>query len=645
MNASALHKSIRDAFAAESDDVVSRLRCLEDTVLTALALRAEDEIGDSSHVISSTQSRQVRISTISNGTDDIVQSTERSLWSDNSILEKAISQDRKRPSQRSEDSNGSRMEVENSTKSTKSNASMLKSFTQDLTSSFDEHNRRTFAELTSDRYSPLRQLSTVVKGKIQVPHHCVHTRNCIEKAMAQRYVPNCIAGASQKFIMSHWVSISVTVLIILNAFIMALEADDTMQKSIAGHESARATKSGKFVVEASPKWMLFADLAFAIIFTLELIVRVLVDEVWFWVGKNWVWNGIDSTVVVFAWLEIAVQLSTVSGVHSQKTSGMPPIRLFRLLRVLRSLRVVRAFRFFKELRLVVLSLLHSVKPLLWSILVFGLIMFVFSIFFMQIIAIELELQNPAVNDWDSDNDLLPMFKTTVDAMISLFAYVSGGTSWQPHYVAFVGLNTVAATGFIFYIVIIILGVLNVIAAVFVEVAISKAKGDQQLSLAEEHQTQQEAARELVKIFHLIDHKQTNLISCNDWVEFTVSEAGKDFLTLYDIDVARALSLFMMLDLDDDGEIEIQEFVVGFMRMHGSADKLQQYELETELHTNKMLLRKSLDAIQKLKGTQFQILSNVDRVVLDLQTVMGKLREANRSPPERRVDGRAEMVIM
>ena len=49
--------------------------------------------------------------------------------------------------------------------------------------------------------------------------------------------------------------------------------------------------------------------------------------------------------------------------------------------------------------------------------------------------------------------------------------------------------------FLLYVVITILGVLNVIAAVFVEVAVNKAKGDYDLSLQEDRHNQQQLAKE------------------------------------------------------------------------------------------------------------------------------------------------------
>merc|ERR1719375_3057318 len=99
----------------------------------------------------------------------------------------------------------------------------------------------------------------------------------------------------------------------------------------------------------------------------------------------------DTLVVLFAWIEIGwgygqEELSMSdgdSGNVNSSSGNLPPLRILRLFRVLRSMRVVRAFRFFTELRLVLLSLFHSVKPLLWCFFALGILLFVFSVLFMQ----------------------------------------------------------------------------------------------------------------------------------------------------------------------------------------------------------------------------------------------------------------------
>jgi len=376
-----------------------------------------------------------------------------------------------------------------------------------------------------------------------------------------------------------------------------------MHRATTRWSSVLSTSSNNIQMEDAPAWMFPVDLAFALCFTIELVLRFLVDEHWFLLGANCGWNLIDILVVVFAWLEIGLD-----------SKGMPPLRLFRLLRALRSLRLVRAFRFFTDLRLVLLSLLHSIKPLMWCCFTFTLILFVFANLFMQMLGEALQkatFEASAGNTWTTL--LLPKFSSSSDSMVLLFGLVTGGDDWFYFYEALLQMSPSAGMVFVMFIVAVILGVLNVISAVFVEGAISKAKGDHDLMLAEGHQNQQDVAQELVTAFHSIDTNHTNHISCDEWLEFTASEAGKDFLTLFCVDPERVRPIFKILDLDDSGEIEIQEFVVGFMRMnaHG-ADTMKQYEIETSLQSNKALLRKCVQIISESRKDVSSRIEDVNR---------------------------------
>lgn len=298
----------------------------------------------------------------------------------------------------------------------------------------------------------------------------------------------------------------------------------------------------------------------------------------------------------FAWMEFMIE-SVAQG------SGMPPLRLFRLLRVLRSLRVVRALRLFRELRLVLLSLFHAVRPLLWCCFTLTMILFVFSIFFMQMLGgslLELTPEQLADVDVTWPTDLVPFMGTCLDTMIFLFANVAGGTDWHENYVVLQNMTPMAGVVFMVFILSVILGVLNVIAAVFVEGAISKAKGDHDLSLAEEQDSQKEVANELIKVFRAIDTEGTSHITLEAWMAFTRTDAGKDFLTLFNIEKNRAKSLFEILDLDDSNGIQVEEFVVGFMQLHGSVNKLKQYELEVSLKNQKAMIRKCLCQMENFK---------------------------------------------
>lgn len=463
----------------------------------------------------------------------------------------------------------------------------------------------------------------LVKGHLEELQTFLKLKESYYRLKSCGCLPAHVKSAVQRILLSEVVSYSIVAVIMLDAFIMAIDADKFLQTMIARKEGGSIC--GHCDVDKL-EWIRVADIVFASTFTAELFLRVLAEEMEFLLdGTASLWNAMDTLVVVFAWTEIAFS----------KSSGMPPLRLFRILRALKSFRLLRALRFF-QLRLVLLSLFHSIVPLMWCCFTFTLILFVFSLLFVQLLGMSLyaSLHGNADEMWiespHSNVDdvwiqtLIPWFGSSPGAMVSLFALTTGGTDWYEAYDAFMQMDVIAGLLFVVYIVIVVLGVLNVIAAVFVEVAVSKARSDESLALEEEHHHRKEMAKALVEVFHKIDTDGSQAITFDEWVSFTSTDIGKDFLTLYKVEAEEAEHVFHLLDLDDSSEIPIQEFVVGFMHLQGAANRLEQHECEMEMRRQKHMLNRCNKTIQELSSHRTEDVERLEKLKENMETIMKQL---------------------
>merc|ERR1719410_2825718 len=59
------------------------------------------------------------------------------------------------------------------------------------------------------------------------------------------------------------------------------------------------------------------------------------------------------------------------------------LRIFRVARLLRLLKMARYLTFFRELRLMIFGLIASLRSLLWSFVMLALVVYIFSIIFVQ----------------------------------------------------------------------------------------------------------------------------------------------------------------------------------------------------------------------------------------------------------------------
>jgi hypothetical protein len=177
----------------------------------------------------------------------------------------------------------------------------------------------------------------------------------------------------------------------------------------------------------------------------------------------------------------------------------------------------------------------------------------------------------------------------------------------------------------------VLGVLNVIAAVFVEGALSKAKGDRQLNLFEEQAKEKQIAAELVREFKHMDISGSGIITYEEWSKFLQCSTGRDFLKVFGVTATQSDELFKMLDIDDNGNIQIDEFVAGFMQIYGSVSRL---DVQSLVRNNKRLLRKCIEYIDNLgvdSGRIASRLGGIERVLNDIHANTRMLPELGSLP--------------
>merc|ERR1712060_418797 len=150
-------------------------------------------------------------------------------------------------------------------------------------------------------------------------------------------------------------------------------------------------------------------------------------------------------------------------------------------------------------------------------------------------------------------------------MLSLFQAVSGGIDWDALIFPLMEhISVWLAPLFSFYIAFTILAMMNVVTAIFVESVLESTKKDKDLFMVNN-------VREL---FKEIDGG----IRCGalDWETFESKLDTRpmiEFFKAIDIDRSEAIGLFRLLDLDEGGTVDAEEFLSGCLRLRGPAKAL------------------------------------------------------------------------
>merc|ERR1719161_91341 len=105
---------------------------------------------------------------------------------------------------------------------------------------------------------------------------------------------------------------------------------------------------------------------------------------------------------------------------------MSNLGILSVLRILRLTRVVRVMQFCRELRIMLYGIWHSLRSLMWAIMLLLLVMFVIAVCVTQIVTDK--IRDGTVSDQMAEKDLHP-YRNLFRSAFSLFMAISGGEDW------------------------------------------------------------------------------------------------------------------------------------------------------------------------------------------------------------------------
>ncbi|CAK0814759.1 unnamed protein product [Prorocentrum cordatum] len=253
------------------------------------------------------------------------------------------------------------------------------------------------------------------------------------------------------------------------------------------------------------------------------------------------------------------------------------------------------------MRLILLSLLSSLWPLLWArraalpaLLSLSMVMFTFVVVFMQGLAEY--IMDAGEGDKQTVDSVRVWFSSFWESFLTLFKVITGGINWQDVHNPLESASFWYGNLFVLYVAIMVFGVLNVITGIFVECAVTKARADTDLSLQEEVDREKSMMMQLIQLFRVMDANMSGTISHDEWEAFTRQPNAKAILTLMDLDIHKTHQIFALIDADGSNEVDLEEFVMGCMKLQGGAKTV---DLEAMLQNNKVLVRKNLHHLHNL----------------------------------------------
>lgn len=325
-----------------------------------------------------------------------------------------------------------------------------------------------------------------------------------------------------------------------------------------------------------------AQYTYTVLFCGELMVRVVALRWQFFWSADWMWSVLDVFIVVTSLWEVAVDIVSMvyqenGGIDSiSGLTNMKSFRIIRLTRLLKTVQFVRIFRFVMALRMLVTSIISTLKALFWALILLGLIVYVFAVLFTQ-----------AVYDYNSDNNITAIAELDEDvkfyqsastrywgslakSMLSLFMSIAGGVSWEEAVTPLDRISTIWTFCFLFYIAFTYFAVLNVVTGVFCQSAIESAQNDHAMVVQSMIDNKTAHLTKIKALFSEIGAEESGVLTIGVFEEKIKTPAVRQYFEALGLDVWDAWSFFKLLDVDGGGAVEIEEFFLGCLKFRGAA---------------------------------------------------------------------------
>jgi len=325
----------------------------------------------------------------------------------------------------------------------------------------------------------------------------------------------------------------------------------------------------------------------------------------FWCGADAGWNIFDFIVVLVSVVECGVDFWTQSlQEESASTSQVRILRTVRLIRVARSIRLVRLFRYVVALRTLMLSIIATTSSLFWTLSLLVIMCYGFAMGLTQFVIDHCRYEAiDATGNFNAvpncSQELRMYWNSVPDSMLTLFLAISGGISWDEAFRPLRSFSAIGSAMFLVYIVMAVFLILNVVTGVFCNTAIESANMDKDLATIKYERLKKSQVEQLRITFKELDHSSSEYISIQDLEAAMQKNKLSNFLESMDISTADAWTFFMLIDADESGLLDLDEFVSGCMALNGPAKSIDLAKMSFENKATRQEIRSIAEELRTL----------------------------------------------
>lgn len=254
-------------------------------------------------------------------------------------------------------------------------------------------------------------------------------------------------------------------------------------------------------------------------------------------------------------------------------------------------------RMFRELRLVLNSILGSMKSMFWAGVLITTVSFIFGLCFLQ--ATTEHLREKGV-DWSNPStvQLTTYWGSVAISMYSLYKAALGGVDWETMAKS---LQDVGGTFFFLFLVYIgffFCVITNTLTSLFVEATMINAEKDQQQIIQAELDQKGVYIGKLRKVFMKMSSKDGESVSLDAFLSHMEEPDMVYFAATIGIEVVDLKQFFTVLSSGGRRLVDLETFVVGCIKLKGWAKSMDLMDMSLGLKQETADLSRSIRRVDR-----------------------------------------------
>jgi hypothetical protein len=365
-----------------------------------------------------------------------------------------------------------------------------------------------------------------------------------------------------RIVISIQFEMAVGIMILANTAIMCAELQ--YQSLDVGYSIQFEGANLSYDAPGEEKWpgaetfFMFSERFFAVIFTLELLLRL---------GAN----GLPYFRVLPNWLDmIIVIIGLLDWLAASSTAVDPSVaRLGRFGKLLRAFRMLRVSKVMENLVLILRCIRASVTTLCWSFVLLGTVQCVAGMVFSQLV--RPALLDESVN-LTARQELFRYYGSFSRSILTMFEVTLA--NWSPPcrvLVDYIGEEYTVI--FLLYRCFAGFAILNVVQAVFIQSTMKVAQEDNDVMIMDRKRAQESYKRKLVHLFSQMDTSGDGAISHDEFRSMIRVQDICLLMGALGIDPSDLETLFRVLS-NGKNEILIEDFIAGASKIRGNTKSIE-----------------------------------------------------------------------